>query len=75
MTAAAAAAVESGSGGPPMQHPQQDVFPLGAVVSCQTMRRETVSGEVLCYDHATRLLVLSEFSYAIALVRLLRSVG
>jgi len=42
-----------------MQHSQQDVvFPLGAVVECQTMRRETISGEVLCYDHATRLLVL-----------------
>jgi len=55
----AAAAVESGSGTSPMQHSQQDVvFPLGAVVECQTMRRETVSGEVLCYDHATRLLVL-----------------
>jgi len=55
----AAAAVESGSGASPMQHSQQDVvFPLGAVVECQTMRRETVSGEVLCYDHATRLLVL-----------------
>uniref|UniRef100_A0A914V8C6 AD domain-containing protein n=1 Tax=Plectus sambesii TaxID=2011161 RepID=A0A914V8C6_9BILA len=54
----AAAAVESASGAPPMQHAQQDVFPLGAVVECQTMRRETVCGEVLCYDHATRLLVL-----------------
>jgi len=55
----AAAAVESGSGASPMQHSQQDVvFPLGAIVECQTMRRETVSGEVLCYDHATRLLVL-----------------
>jgi len=54
----AATAVESASGGPPMQHAQQDVFPLGAVVECQTMKRETVSGEVLCYDHATRLLVL-----------------
>lgn len=45
---------------------QQEYFPVGATVQCVTCLGEKVEGEVVAFDHASKLLALSmcESSYS-----------
>ncbi|MFH4979271.1 hypothetical protein AB6A40_005980 [Gnathostoma spinigerum] len=47
------------------------VFPTGSIVECQTALASSITGQVLCYDPQTRLLVIRDTSGPKALMRLL----
>jgi len=73
-TAATAATADSGGGGGQVagggdQDEQHVVFPTGSRVECETALHEIITGEVLCYDESTRLLVLRDTSDTKPLMR------
>lgn len=40
---------------------EQHIFSPGAIVEVQTVTNETITGEVLAFEYAARLLILSKF--------------
>ena len=51
-----------------------DYFNIGMVVSCTTCHGQILSGEVMSYDHSSKLLSISIFLYMIIVLNTLVSV-